>query len=404
MTHADYDLIIAGSGLAGNCLALALHETGMRIAIVEAHSRTQRRDSALGDRALALAKGTVRLLEALNVWQGVAHLATPIEHIHVSDQGHFGKTRLSARQERIDALGYVIVARDLEEHVADLAAQTSVKPFCPARIVGLMPGKQQISVALDHGSVKSDFTAHLIVGADGGQSSVRRLLHIGRKNTDYGQSALVTTVSTELPNNSIAFERFTASGPLALLPLGKHRCAVVWSRRPEDAAALLAMSEAEFITQLQRCFGYKLGALQLAAPRHAFPLTLVQADQMVAGRAVLIGNAAHQLHPVAGQGFNLGLRDVAQLAEILQQRYVQSQDIGAADFLADYAAIRQHDHNRVIGFTNSLVQLFSNTNAPVAAARNAGLTLLDQIPAAKSRLTRYAMGLAGGLPRIGARR
>lgn len=404
MTHADYDLLIAGGGLAGNCLALALHDSGMRIAIVEAHSPAQRHGSALGDRALALAKGTVRLLEALGVWQGVAHLATPIEHIHVSDQGHFGKTRLSAQQERVDAFGYVIIARDLEEHVADLVAQAPVTQFCPARITGLMSGKQQICVTLDDGGAKSELTARLVAGADGGQSSVRRLLHIGQKTTDYGQAALVTTVATELPHQHTAFERFTASGPLALLPLGKNRCAVVWSRSPEDAAALLSLSDAAFIAALHQCFGYKLGALQLAAPRHAFPLALVQAEQMVSGRAVLIGNAAHQLHPVAGQGFNLGLRDVAQLAEIVQSRYAQSQDIGAAGFLADYAAERQRDHNRVIGFTHSLVQIFSNTHAPLAAARNAGLTLLDQIPATKSRLTRYAMGLGGGLPRIGARR
>lgn len=404
MTHANYDLIIAGGGLAGNCLALALQDTGMRIAVVEAHSREQRRDSALGDRALALAKGTVRLLEALNVWQGVAHLATPIEQIHVSDQGHFGKTRLSAQQEHIDAFGYVIVARDLEEHVADLVAQTPIKQFCPARITGLMSGTQQICVKLDDGKTSYDLTARLVAGADGGQSSVRRLLHIGQKTTDYGQTALVTTLQTELDHRHTAFERFTASGPLALLPLGTNRCAVVWSRRPDEAEALLAMSDAAFIAALQHCFGYKLGALRLAAPRHAFPLTLVQAEQMVAGRAVLIGNAAQQLHPVAGQGFNLGLRDVAQLAEILQHRYAQSQDIGAAEFLAEFAATRQRDHNRVIGFTNSLVHLFSNTHASIAAARNAGLMLLDQVPAAKSRLTRYAMGLAGGLPRIGGRR
>jgi 2-octaprenyl-6-methoxyphenol hydroxylase len=404
MTHTDYDLLIAGGGLAGNCLALALQDTGMRIAIVEAQSRAQRQSGALGDRALALAKGTVRLLEALNVWQGVAHLATPIERIHVSDRGHFGKTRLSAQQEHVDALGYVIIARDLEEHVANLVEQTAFEQFCPARIVGLMSGARQISVKLQQNGNTRDVTARLIVGADGGQSSVRRLSHIGQKTTDYAQTALVTTVATELPHNRTAFERFTASGPLALLPLGESRCALVWSRRPDEAERLLSLSDTDFIEQLQRCFGYKLGALQLAAPRHAFPLVLVQAERMVFGRAVLIGNAAHQLHPVAGQGFNLGLRDVAQLAEILQCRYAQSQDIGAGDFLAEYAATRQRDHNRVIGFTDSLVQLFSNAHWPVAAARNAGLTLLDQIPAAKGVLARYAMGLAGRLPRVGLRR
>jgi 2-octaprenyl-6-methoxyphenol hydroxylase len=400
----DYDLVIAGGGLAGNCLALALHDTGMRIAIVEAQSREQRQGSALGERALALAKGTVRLLEALNVWQGVAHLATPIERIHVSDQGHFGKTRLSAQQEQVDALGYVIIARDLEEHVADLVEKTAIEQFCPARITGLMSDTRHICVNLQDSNATHNFTARLVAGADGGQSTVRRLSNISQKSTDYAQTALITTVKTELPHNRTAFERFTASGPQALLPLGENRCAVVWSRRPDEAEALLSMSDAAFIEALQQCFGYKLGELQLAAPRYAFPLILVQAERMVSGRAVLIGNAVHQLHPVAGQGFNLGLRDVVQLAEILQCRYAQGQDIGGGDFLAEYAVARQRDHNRVIGFTNSLVHLFSNTHAPVAAARSAGLTLLDQIPPAKAVLTRYAMGLAGRLPRVGVRR
>jgi 2-octaprenyl-6-methoxyphenol hydroxylase len=405
MRHADYDLLIAGGGLAGSCLALALKDCGMQIAVIEAQSRAQRRDSAIGDRALALAKGTVRLLEALNVWQGIAHSATPIEQIHVSDCGHFGKTRLSARQEGVDALGYVIVARYLEEHVADLIDRSGIEQFCPERITGLMPSTQQISVNIeDHHNTTRHATARLIVGADGGQSSVRRLLHIGQKVTEYSQSALVTIVKSELPNRSIAFERFTSSGPLALLPLGGCRSAVIWSHRHEDSEELLALSDTEFISRLHQCFGYKLGELQLIAPRHAFPLTLVQAERMVANRAVLIGNAAHQLHPVAGQGFNLGLRDVGQLAEILQYRYAQSQDIGAADFLAKYAADRQRDQERVIGFTNSLVRLFSNNHWSIAAARNTGLTFLDQTPLAKRLLAQYAMGLAGRLPRIGTRR
>lgn len=402
MTHVDYDLLIAGGGLAGNCLALALQDTGMRIAIVEAHSRSRRHSNTLGDRALALSKGTVCLLQSLNIWQGVAHLATPIEHIHVSDRGHFGKTRLSAQDEGV--FGYVIVARDLEEHVADLTAKSAVEQFCPARITGLMSGTRQIHVTLDDDGKQHDLTARLVAGADGGQSSVRRLSHIGQKVTDYGQTALVTTIKTELPHHHTAFERFTSSGPLALLPLGDNHCAIVWSRRPHEADALLAMSDAEFIEALHQYFGYQLGELQIAAPRHAFPLILVRAEKMFAGRAVLIGNAAHQLHPVAGQGFNLGLRDVAQLAEILQHRYAQSQDIGADEFLADYAAARQRDHDRVIGFTDSVVQIFSNAHWPISTVRNTGLTLLDQIPAAKNRLTRYAMGLAGGLPRIGVRR
>jgi 2-octaprenyl-6-methoxyphenol hydroxylase len=239
-----------------------------------------------------------------------------------------------------------------------------------------------------------------VVGADGGLSSVRQLLDIAQHTTDYAQTALVTTVAATIPHQNTAFERFTSSGPLALLPVAKHHCSVVWTRQHDDAKALMSGSEADFLAELQQCFGYKLGELSLTAPRRAFPLSLIRAEKMLAGRVVIIGNAAHQLHPVAGQGFNLGLRDVVSLAERLIKRHGQHQDIGAADFLNAYAASRKKDHDLTIGFTDAVVKIFSNEWLALAAARNIGLALLDHIPAAKNLLTRHAMGLAGHIPRI----
>jgi 2-octaprenyl-6-methoxyphenol hydroxylase len=385
--HPDYDLVIVGGGLTGNCLALALKDTGLNIALVEASSREQQQDAAAGDRALALAAGTVKMLEALDIWQGISQSATAIKDIHISDQGHFGKTRLSAHKEKVAALGYVITARDLEAHV-----------------VGLMAGRDAVNISLKHGDKALTLSTKLLVGADGGNSSVRKLLEINQHITDYEQTALVTTIQSALPHHNTAFERFTASGPLALLPVGRDHCSVVWTRSSEDADALMSGSEADFIAELQQCFGYKLGALSLAAPRRAFPLSLIRAKKMSATRTVMIGNAVHQLHPVAGQGFNLGLRDVVQLAEMIIEQHESGHDIGAADFLSAYTQARQKDHDRTIGFTNSLVKIFSNDWLALAAARNIGLTLLDHIPGAKTALTRHAMGLAGRLPRLGNRR
>lgn len=400
----DYDLVIAGGGLAGNCLALALKETGLKIAIIEASTREQLHDSPAGDRALALAAGTVKMLEALGIWQGVSQVATAIKKIHISDQGHFGKTRLSAQQENVDALGHVITARDIEAHVAKLVSKSGIELICPARLVGLMAGNNTVNVSLKRGDEPLNISAKLLVGADGGNSSVRKLLEIPRHITEYGQTALVTTVKSSLPHNNTAFERFTASGPLALLPVDTDHCAVVWTRSSEDAETLMSGSEADFLTELQQCFGYKLGELSLAAPRRAFPLSLIRAEKMIADRTVIIGNAVHQLHPVAGQGFNLGLRDVVQLAEMIIKQHQEKQDIGTADFLTAYAESRQKDHDRTIGFTNSVVRIFSNDWLALAAARNIGLAVLDHIPAAKTWLTRHAMGLAGRLPRLGSRR
>lgn len=399
MQH-DYDLLIVGGGLAGNCLALALKNSGLSIAIVEANTRERHHSSPAGDRALALAAGTVKMLETLGIWQGVSQAATAIKDIHVSDRGHFGKVRLSARKENVEALGYVITARDIETHVAQLVSEADIELICPARLIGLMAGNDSVNVSLKREDESLALTAKLLVGADGGNSSVRNLLEISQHVIEYGQTALVTTVKSSLAHNNVAYERFTASGPLALLPIGTHHCAVVWTRSSEDADGLMSGSETDFLAALQQCFGYRLGRLDLTAPRRAFPLSLIRAEKMTADRTVVIGNAVHQLHPVAGQGFNLGLRDVMQLAEMIIKQYQANQDIGAADFLKAYADSRQKDHDRTIGFTNSVVQIFSNDWLALAAARNVGLAILDHIPAAKTWLARHAMGLAGRLPRL----
>ncbi len=397
----SFDVIIVGGGLAGNCLALALNGSGLRVAIIEASTREQLLNSAMGDRALALAAGTVATLETLGIWQGIQAKATAITDIHVSDRGHFGKVRLSARKLNVAALGYVITARDIETHVAELVDKTGITQLCPARLVGLVSDEKEVNASIKHQEESLCLSAKLLVGADGGNSSVRKLLEITQQVTEYGQTALVTTVKTSLPHRNIAYERFTESGPLALLPLGKNHCSVVWTRSNEDADALMSGSENDFLEALQQCFGYRLGRLTLAAPRRAFPVSLIRADRMQSGRAVIIGNAAHQLHPVAGQGFNLGLRDVEQLADRLLRQQEQGEDIGSATFLNDYVTAREQDHRQTITFTDTLVRVFSNDWLALAAARNIGLAALDHIPFAKALLSRHAMGLAQRLPGLG---
>ena len=388
-----FDIVIVGGGLAGNCLGLALVDSGLRIAIIEANTREHLLNSAMGDRALALAAGTVETLEELGVWHGIQAKATAITDIHVSDRGHFGKVRLSARKQNVAALGYVITARDIESHVATMVDNTDITQICPARVVGLMSDENEVNVSVKHQEDSLCLTAKLLVGADGGNSSVRKLLDIAQQVSEYGQTALVTTVKTTLPHHNTAYERFTESGPLALLPSGKNHCSVVWTRSNEDADALMMGNEADFLAELQQCFGYRLGQLALTAPRRAFPVSLIRADQMHSGRTVIIGNAAHQLHPVAGQGFNLGLRDVSQLAEMILKQHKNGADIGAATFLNDYVVARKRDHSLTIGFTDTLVRLFSNDWPVLAAARNIGLAAFDHLPLAKTLLSRHAMGL-----------
>lgn len=399
----DYDVLIVGGGLAGNCLALALQSSHLKIAIVETNTREQLHNSPAGDRALALASGTVKMLEALGIWSHAKAFATPIKTIHISDQGHFGKTRLSAKKEGVEALGYVITARDLEAAVGQLVEQAGIEQICPARVIGIASDEQFTHISLKQQEASLNVSARLVVGADGGQSTVRKLLEIEQELTEYQQTAIVATVKTELAHENVAYERFTSSGPLALLPF-KQDYAVVWTRTKEDAEQLLMDSEEEFLASLQACFGYKLGRFSLTAPRRSFPLSLIRAKSMYSGRAVIIGNAVHQLHPVAGQGFNLGLRDVVQLAEMILNEAQQGGDIGAPALLEQYASQRQKDHDTVINFTDSVVKLFSNEWLSLAAARSVGLALLDTIPGAKKHLARYAMGLNARMPHVGSRR
>jgi 2-octaprenyl-6-methoxyphenol hydroxylase len=397
----DYDLLIVGGGLVGGNLALGLRNSPLRIGMIESVPQTQRLAAASGDRALALAWGSAQILDQLGVWRAAKSRAVPIKHIHVSDRGHFGKVRLSAQREGVDALGYVVTARVLEEVIAESLRRSSVVVHCPARIIGVKSGSDGVHVSMKQGGESHNLTARLLVAADGGNSTVRQLLEIGQSLRDYGQTAIVTEVSTERSNRFTAYERFTSSGPLAFLPAGKSVSSVVWTRKADDAEELLAMSDAEFTERLQAAFGFWLGRISLASARQGFPLRLVQAERMVEDRIVLVGNAVHQLHPVAGQGFNLGLRDVALLVEMLLAWFEFREDIGARAFLDRYARARQDDLSNVIRFTDSLVRIFSNDFVPLALTRNLGLVALDNWGQAKRFLAQYAMGLSDRIPRFG---
>lgn len=398
MTSLDCDVAIIGGGLAGASLAVALSGTHLRVVVIEAVPDQARLASGAGDRALALAQGSVELLDRLGLWAGVRDKATPIRNIHVSDRGHFGKARISAAQEKVDALGYVIAARELERQAIAVMDRLSIQRIVPGRVIGAKAGPENICISIRQADdSECHLNARLLVGADGGSSCVRRLLEIGENITEYGQVAVTAVVKPERDPAGAAFERFTPEGPLALLPSEDRCCALVWTRKPEQAES--AMSEERFTAELQATFGYWLGRLTLCAPRRTFPLKLVRAQRLVAPRAVLIGNAAHQLHPVAGQGFNLGLRDAARLAEMLATAAAGA-DVGVPELLQRFAADRSKDHDRVIRFTDSMVQWFSTTQPVAALARNIGMVLLDHIPSAKRFLVRQAMGRGWRSPQL----
>jgi len=393
----DYDLIIVGGGMVGASLAIALANSSKRIAIIEAVSPQAAQQPSYDDRGIALSYGSQRIFEALGLWNALAPLSTAITDIHVSDRGHFGVTRLSAKAEHVPALGQVITAKAMG-HVLNqaIAKQNNLEMICPASVTKLQQHADHVELQLND---KRTITSQLVVAADGGQSTIRKLLNLGALQHDYQQTAITANISTERAHNNQAFERFTDTGPIALLPMTDNRCSLVWTVKSGQESELLNLPEQEFLAQLQDRFGYRLGKLMQVGERNSYPLRLIQADQPIQHRIVLIGNAAHNLHPIAGQGFNLGLRDVAVLADVLSTTE-SDVDLGDARLLSSYKSWRLTDQDSTISSTNSLVTLFSNDNPILGHLRGAGLSLMDSLPPLKHWLAKKSMGLSDKQPRL----
>ncbi|MDO8705277.1 MAG: 2-octaprenyl-6-methoxyphenyl hydroxylase [Sulfuricaulis sp.] len=399
--NPTYDILIIGGGLVGASLACALRASKLRIGVIEAVPLAASSQPSYDDRTLALAYGSKRIFESMGVWQDIAPDATPIERIHISDRGHFGVTRLAATEAGLPALGYVVANRVLGAALLKtLAGSNNVEWLCPAEMQEVKLSPESASVMVRHNDANKTLVARLVIAADGAHSAVRAALGIEAERTEYCQSAIVTTVTAGEPHGNTAYERFTDTGPLALLPLRQNACAVVWSAKAAEVPTILGWSDAEFLNHLQDRFGDRLGTFTRPGKRAAYPLALTRVPEPVRARLALIGNAAHTVHPVAGQGFNLGLRDVAAIAEILTDAVRAGADIGDLTVLRRYADWRHRDNQVTAGFTNGLIRIFSNNAFPLTLARNVGLLAVDLLPGVKRRFIRVTSGLAGKLPRL----
>lgn len=409
----DFDILIVGGGMVGASLAHALRAVPLRIGIIEAYPLHDDKQPSYDSRAIALSYGSKRIFDTLGVWQAmVAETVTPITRIHVSDKGHFGAVRMDAEEEGVEALGYVAEAAVIGRALAsDLAALPNVELLCPAILTDVQIDDEQARVTVEQGGVLRDLTAKLVVAADGGRSTVRQLLGGKSFRLGYGQTAVIANVITEREHGGIAYERFTESGPLALLPNnapswmageapGEQRWSLVWTVRNDKVEEHLQLSDALFIARLQKRLGRRAGRILSVTPRHAYPLGLEYVRDHVRPRLAFIGNAAHLIHPVAGQGFNLGLRDVAVLAEVLAQAVAEGRDPGLLATLQDYAQWRRPDYLRVMGMTDGLARLFSNDFKPLVVARNLGMVAMDLLPPARRLLTHQAMGMTGRQSRL----
>jgi len=398
----SFDIAIVGGGMVGASLAVTLEPLGLKIALVEAVPHDAAAQPSFDERTTALSNGSRRILQTLAVWPQVSSSATPIRKIHVSDQGRFGFARIDAAEQGLEAMGYVVPNRALGFALwSRLQSGGAMQIFCPAQVRRVTPGADAVELEIEErDGTLSVIDTRLVVAADGVQSAVRGAFGVDAQVRDYEQTAVITTVLPQRFHDNVAYERFTRSGPLALLPLEGGRCTLVLTLKREAAESAMAWSDQEFLAEVQRRFGFRLGRFLKAGRRVPYPLSLSRATRTSAGRCAIIGNAAQGLHPVAGMGFNLGLRDVACLAELVAERRGEAHfDAGACGLLAEYDAWRAADRGGVIAFTDGIVRLFSNPLGAVQRLRNLGLLVFDLLPPAKASLSRLSTG-AGGQARV----
>ncbi|HYN78657.1 MAG TPA: 2-octaprenyl-6-methoxyphenyl hydroxylase [Lamprocystis sp. (in: g-proteobacteria)] len=399
--NPHYDLVIVGGGLIGGSLACALAGTGLRVAVVEAVAASAAVQPSYDERVIALSLGSRRVLGAIGLWADMAAEAEPILDVHISERGACGTSRLDHAELGVEALGYVASARAMGAAIrAALAAAPRVDLLCPACLVSHRVRADGVDLEVVHHDETLHLRTRLLVAADGGDSAVRRAQGITTLERTYGHDAIITTVTPDRPRTGWAFERFTESGPLAMLPMTRGRYSVVWTCREAETTELLGLGDDAFLARLQARFGFRLGRLGQAAPRRAYPLKLLLTRDTVHPRLVLIGNAAHTLHPVAGQGFNLGLRDVASLAEVLADAAAQGADPGRPPVLEAYREWRGSDQQETANLTDTLARLFVNPWLPLRFGRNLGLLGLDLLPPARRLLAQRFMGVGGRAPRL----
>lgn len=414
--NTDFDLIIIGGGLVGASLACALANASLRIAIIEAFPfkvDDSEYQPAFDARSVALSYTSRQVFDGIGLWPSINKLGVAaIKKIHVSDRGHAGVTRLNAEDENVDALGYVVETRVIGKALfAQLNKQKNVTLIAPAKLKNFELNADYASADIeitnnDNLVECKTLTAKLLVAADGDDSIVRRLSGVRIKQRNYEQSAVIANIATNQPHNNQAFERFTDTGPLALLPMAAtdkeaHRFSLVWTINGSEQEEIMNWDDETFLTKLKERFGERAGQFIHVSKRHSYPLSLMRAQEHVRERMAIIGNAAHTLHPVAGQGFNLGLRDVAALSQVINDSLLEKKDIGDLSVLKTYADWRRRDHIQTAMATDGLVRIFSNNFLPLAALRNLALIVVDLVPPLKKVFSRHAMGFVGKLPRLG---
>lgn len=389
------DVIIIGSGLIGAAMGIALARLGLRVDIIDRAPTESRLQAAYDGRTSAVALGSTRVLLHIGVWQRIDD-SQPIHDIRVCDEGgrfyvHYDHTKAGN-----EPFGHIVENRLLRQALYEAVdEQPTLTVHQPARVTTIEPEPGHATATLDTGE---QLHASLVLVADGKYSQTRDMLGIEANIFEYGQTAIVCTIAHSKPHHGLAVEQFMPAGPFALLPMTGDRTNIVWTERNAMAQRMLELDDAAFVAEVRRRVGDYLGDISLFGPRHAYPLTLVHARQYTAERLALIGDAAHGIHPIAGQGANLGFRDVAVFTELLHEQAKLGLDLGSTDLLAHYQQWRRFDTLSMTSVTDALNRLFSNRNPVLRLARDAGLGMVERMPTTKRFLMHHAMGLVGDLP------
>ncbi|EJG1697372.1 2-octaprenyl-6-methoxyphenyl hydroxylase [Vibrio parahaemolyticus] len=387
----QYDVVIAGGAMAGATLALAiehLSQGALRVAVVEPFKAQSDQHPGFDSRSIALSYGTVNLLRHLELWSAIEPFSTPIEHIHVSDRSHAGMTDITKHDVGVEALGYVVELADVGRVYQELLTHsTAIDLYCPDSAKHITRTQENVTIELASGEL---LNAKLLVAADGAVSQCCQQIGLELSEHDFDQVAVIANIVTQEPHSGRAFERFTENGPVALLPMSDNRMSLVWCLRPDEAQVVMELSESEFLERLQQDFGWRLGAMKKVGLRASYPLLLRHRKQNISHRFAIVGNAAQTLHPIAGQGFNLGIRDVVSLAEELVK---QSEDVGRYQGLMRFSQRREADRNETIWLTSLLVHVFSNDLLAMRIGRNTALAAMDNLSIFKQPLLRHTLGL-----------
>ncbi|MBI2994637.1 MAG: 2-octaprenyl-6-methoxyphenyl hydroxylase [Gammaproteobacteria bacterium] len=395
----EYDICIVGGGMVGASMALALAPGRASIALIEAVAPQSDDQPSYDQRGLALSLSSRRILEHLDVWDSVSLAAHPIRRVHVSRQGRFGRVQLDARMLGLDALGHVVLARCLGEALFQaLRGRASVDLVCPGRVRDAASGAEGVRLEVDTGDGLRQMRCRLMVVADGTHSSVRGLLGMGTQVRDYRQTALVGIVTPVRHHQDTAYERFAPGGPLALLPMADGHCVAVVCVANAALAEWSALDDDGFLARLDVAWGRRFGGFTRAGPRRSYPLQLMRADAQRGDRVVLLGNAAHTIHPNGAQGFNLGVRDVAGLAEQLNRALREGDDPGDRRVLDAYLHARRADQGRVIGFSDLIATLYSSGWSAASLVGGAGMLLTSMVPPLRRALLLHGTGLYGRQP------